>query len=198
MMRRIRVDRRTVLGAVLAIVSAVAVLAATRPAPVTGVLVAGADLAPGVALGEQAVEIRPMSDPEGLIAADDPTTFADWAPAAPLDAGEPIPASLLRPAARGTRPDAVALALGAEHAVLGELRSGDRVDVFVTAPAPESGEPSTTLVAEQVYVLEIVDDTDGLAGSPTTNLLLAADRELAAVLIHAVRTGDVDLVRVGR
>jgi Flp pilus assembly protein CpaB len=198
MSRRFPIDRRTLLGATLAVVAAGAAIAATRPEPTTGVLVAGADLASGVALGQQSIEIRRTTDPTGLITSEDPTGYVDWVLSSPLDAGEPIPASLLRHPVRKDHPNAVALALDTEHAVLGDLRSGDRIDVFVTAPREDQEEPVTDLVAPAVFVIDVIADTDGLGAERRTRLLLAADRDLAATLIHATRTGDVDLVRVSR
>jgi Flp pilus assembly protein CpaB len=191
------IDRRTILGAVLAVAAGLMVLLITRPASTSGVLVAGADLAAGVPLGTQTVTVRSTPTPEGLVAVEDPGAFADWVLTAPLDAGEPIPASLLIPEPRRTRPDVVAVALDEEHAVLGVLRPGDLVDVYLTAPDPE-GEPSTDLVADRVFVVDVLEGPSGLGAGDSARLLLAADRHLAAVLVHALRTGDVDLVRVGR
>jgi len=191
------VDRRTLIGAALAVTAAVLVLVITRPAATTTVLVADADLAAGVPLSTQQIGLRETTAPEGLIAADDPDAFADWALAAPLDSGEPIPASLLLPEARQAHPDVVALALDEDHAVLGVLRTGDRVDVYLTAPH-DDGVPTTDRIAEGVFVVDVVEGPSGFGRDDSARLLLAADHRLAAVLVHAARTGDVDLVRVGR
>lgn len=190
-------DRRTLLGGALAVGAAVLVIVITRPAPTTGVLVAAADLAAGVPLGTQAVEVRRTGTPDGLVVAEDPTSFAQWALSAPLDAGEPIPASLLVPEARLLHPDVVAMALDEDHAVLGILRTGDLVDVYLTSPG-EEGEPVTEPVARRVFVVDVGEGSEGLGASQAARLLLAADGDLAATLVHAMRSGDVDLVRVGR
>jgi Flp pilus assembly protein CpaB len=196
--RRATIDRRTILGAVLAVVAGVAVVAATRPPATSPVLVAATDLSAGVPLGEQQVEIRRMVTAEGLVVADDPDEFSTWAPAAPLAAGEPIPASLLQPAIRRAHPDALALALDAEHAALGALQQGDLVDVYATGPAPDDEAAITTLVASEVFVADVASAPERLGSEPTTLLLLAVDRPLAETLVHAIRTADIDLVRVGR
>ncbi len=197
-MSRLSFDRRTLLGAGLAVAAALLVIVTTRGAQTSPVLVAASDIAPGVPIGADSLDVRQVAAPEGLVETSDPAAFAGWALAAPLAAGEPIPASLLRPEARLRHPDVVALALDEDHAVLGVLIPGDRVDVYVTASEPGGAGTSTSIVARNVFVVDVIAGPDGFGADRSARLLLAADGKLAAALIAAVHSGDVDLVRIGR
>lgn len=87
----------------------------------------------------------------------------------------------------------VSFALARDRAVDGQLRSGDLVDVFVTYP------DQTSVVAEEVPVVTATQAgsgsfTDG--GQVTVTLALpATGRDRRADVIHAVRVGEVTLVR---
>jgi hypothetical protein len=92
----------------------------------------------------------------------------------------------------GAEPAAeVALALDRDRAVDGRLRSGDLVDMFVTY------DDRTEAVVERARVVG-VSDTGGAsftAGSQITVTLALADAAQRAPVIHAVRAGEVTLVR---
>jgi hypothetical protein len=92
----------------------------------------------------------------------------------------------------GAEPAAeVSLALDRDRAVDGRLRSGDLVDVFVTY------DDRTEAVVERARVVG-VSDTGGAsftAGSQITVTLALADAAQRAPVIHAVRAGEVTLVR---
>jgi hypothetical protein len=188
-------DRRTLLGLLLAVGAGALVLVLTRPAPTTAVLVAEGPLPAGIPLGDLPVGVRRVSDADGLVAADSPAGLADWTLAAPLAAGEPLVPSLLRAPERRDRPDVLALSLQRDQAVLGELQTGDLVDVYVTGDGLE-GPPVARLVAADLYVVTAGPAPGGIAGSERIDLLLAVDDFLAAALVGARHEGDIDLVRV--
>ena len=191
-------DRRTVVGAVLALAAAFLVLVVTRPPAKTPVLVAAAPLGPGVSLDAGSLGLRDTPDPAGMIAADSVDEYAGWILTAPLDPGEPIPASQLHPPERLASPDVVALALAEEHAVLGDLRAGDRVDVYLTSPGDDGEPPATSVAARGVLVVAVAPEPEGFGADRLARLLVAADDDLAALLVNATRTGSLDLVRIGR
>lgn len=189
-----RVDRRVVVGVLLAALAAALVLATTRPPPTVPVLVAAADLPAGQPLTSADVSVRELASSRGLVAGDSLGELTGWSLAAPVGAGEPLLPSLLREPERLTQPSLFALAVDEEHAVLGRLAAGDLVDVIVTWDAPVGEAAVTELLADDVYVVEARrgDST----GSPAVQLLLAVDDELALRLATAVHAGEFDLVKV--
>jgi pilus assembly protein CpaB len=191
-------DRRTVAGAGLALAAALLVVVVTRPPATTPVLVAASEIGAGVPLDAGALALREIPDPNGLVAAESVDEYTGWIATAALDPGEPIPASQLHPPERLDRPDVIALAVGEEHAVLGDLRAGDRVDVYLTTPGPDGEPPSTSVAARGVLVVAVAPEPEGFGADRLARLLVAADGDLAPLLVNAARTGSLDLVRIGR
>lgn len=191
----LHLDRRTLLGLLLAVGAGALVLVLTRPDPTVPVLVAEGPLPAGVPLGSLPVGVRRLPHPEGLVQADSPAGLADWALAAPLAEGEPLLPSLLRPPEQRDRPHVLALSLERDRAVLGQLQGGDLVDVYVTADSLD-GPPAARLVAAGLYVVEAGPAPGGIAGTERIDLLLAVDDALAAALVGARHEGEIDLVRV--
>lgn len=190
-----RPDTRTLIGIGLAAAAAFLVLWLTRPAPTIPILVAGSDLPGATPISELDLVVRNTTDATGMVTGDSPGDLSDWVLVAPLAAGEPLLPSLLRPPEVQASPNLLALEIDEAHAVLGQLDSGDSVDIYASASA--LGTPTATrLVASSVY---IVDATvaDSSAGSSRVQLLLAVDDELAATLTAAMNGGALDLVRVG-
>lgn len=114
----------------------------------------------------------------------------------PVHAGELIPVGWL--ASEGDAPDvrAMAIPIEPEHAVGGALRPGDRVDVLATFDASDA-RARTTVLARGVDVLEVVR-TEGitLGDDALTAVTLAVDAQDAVRLAFAVRTAELDVVRV--
>lgn len=191
-----RPDTRTLIGVGLAAVAALLVLWMTRPVPTTPVLVAGADLPAGTALSQLDVAVRHVTETNGLVVGDETGELSDWVLVAPLAAGEPLLASLLRPPEMQAAPDLLALEVDRSHAVLGRIDPGDRVDIYVSTSRP--GDPAETrLVASGVYVVDVEIDESSVGGDQI-QLLLAVDDGLAATLAEAKNGGELDLVRVGQ
>jgi Flp pilus assembly protein CpaB len=188
-------DRRTMLGILLAALAGVVVLTLTRPPTLVPVLVAGADLPAGTPLSEIDVSVRQVSSAVGLVEGDSVGELADWTLRVPLSAGEPISPSLLVPPQVGESPDALALSLDRSHAVQGNLSQGDLVDVLVTRPSSFEGPAETELVASAVYILDVSIGESGF-DADRVDVVLAVDSDLAAELANARESGTIDLVRV--
>lgn len=84
-----------------------------------------------------------------------------------------------------------------EHAVGGRLSPGDVVDVYATFNAADL-RARTELVVRGAEVLDIVD-AGGLvvAEDSMIGVTVAVDPDAAGTLANAIRTAEVDLVRVG-
>jgi len=193
----LRFDRRTAVGLTLALTAGIIVFALTRPGDTVAVLVAEGPLPAGVALETLPVGVRRVPDAAGLVAGDDATALAGWTLSTPLAAGEPLLPSLLRAPERRAQPDVLALSLERDHAVLGDLQAGDRLDIYVTVT--DGQEPAAArLVATAVYVVAAGPAPSGMGGEDRVDLLLAVDDALAAALVTARNEGGLDLVRVSR
>ncbi|MBT8200216.1 MAG: hypothetical protein KJO36_06850 [Acidimicrobiia bacterium] len=185
-----RVDRRTWLGIALAATAALLTLSISKPAPTVDVIFAGEDLPAGVRLADLALVTRQMPASFGMLNEQDLDAVGEWTLAEPIGQDEPILPSLLRAPALAENPDLFALAVDPSHAVLGRISAGDYVDVYVTW----RDDDITTRIAEGLYVVEARTDDDGF-GDGEVQMLLAVDRDSAERLTHAVRTGDVDIVK---
>jgi Flp pilus assembly protein CpaB len=189
------VDRRMVIGAILACIAALGVLVVTRPPEQIPVLVAGSDLVVGRPLGEMEVEVRYVESSTGLVVGDSLGDLEEWSLRVPLAEGEPLVPSLMQPPELLASPNVIALSLAAENAVLGRLVSGDEVDVYVTVERGIDSASITEMIASNVYVVEAVVPESSIDRG-RVNVLLAVSDDLAARLASASHTGDIDLVRV--
>lgn len=83
-----------------------------------------------------------------------------------------------------------------EHAVGGSLRSGDRVDIYATFD-PGDVRARTVLLARDVTLIDVVTaggfaiDEEALIG-----LTVSVSSEEAARLAFAIRTAEIDVVRI--
>jgi Flp pilus assembly protein CpaB len=189
------VDRRMILGAILAAIAALGVLVLTRPPERIPILVAGSDLSAGRPLGELDIEVRYVESSTGLVVGDSIGELDDWSLRVPLAQGEPLVASLVQPPELVATPNVIALSLAPQNAVLGQLVAGDKVDIYVTSTDGFDAGPTTELLASGVYIVEAVT-SDSSADSGRVSVLLAVDDPLAAQLAAASHAGDIDLVRV--
>lgn len=111
-------------------------------------------------------------------------------------AGELIHAGWLSDATTGGEGRSITLPIAPEHAVGGNLRSGDRVDVYATFD-PGDARARTTLLARDVQIVEVVTaggfalDEEALVG-----LTVSVSPEEAGRLAFAIRTAELDIVRI--
>jgi Flp pilus assembly protein CpaB len=189
------IDRRMIIGGILAAIAAVGVLQLTKPPERIPILVAGADLAAGQPLSELDISVRYVASSTGLVEGDSVGDLGEWALSSPLESGEPLIASLLQPPELISTPNVIALSLASENAVLGRLTAGDKVDVYVTSASAFDADAITVLLASDVYVVEAMT-SEATVDRGRVNILLAVGDDLAAQLASASHTGDIDLVRV--
>jgi hypothetical protein len=189
------VDRRMILGAILAAIAALGVLVLTRPPDRIPVLAAGSDLSAGRPLSELDIEVRYVESSAGLVIGDSVGELGEWSLRVPLEDGEPLLASLLLPPELVATPNVIALSLPPQNAVLGKLVAGDKVDVYLTHADGFEVSQETELLASSVYIVEAVTSESSGSGG-RVNVLLAVDDDLAAQLAAASHSGDIDLVRV--
>jgi hypothetical protein len=189
------VDRRMILGAILAAIAALGVLVLTRPPDRIPVLAAGSDLSAGRPLSELDIEVRYVESSAGLVVGDSVGELGEWSLRVPLEDGEPLLASLLLPPELVATPNVIALSLPPQNAVLGKLVAGDKVDVYLTHADGFEVSQETELLASSVYIVEAVTSESSGSGG-RVNVLLAVDDDLAAHLAAASHSGDIDLVRV--
>ena len=194
----IRLDRRTVVAALLAALAAALVLILTRPPDRIPVLVAGTDLPAGTPLATLDLDVRYVESGEGLVEGTTAGDLGAWVLRFPITEGEPLLVAALAPPEQLVAPNLIALSLSHEHAVLGELGPGDHVDVYITEGSEfAAASTATRRVAAGVYVVR-ASMSDDPSRRHQVDVLLAVDDELAAVLAGSTRQGTVDLVKVSR
>ena len=112
-----------------------------------------------------------------------------------VPAGQFVPLSSLSEAPpSGSRHMTIPVA--PEHAVGGSLAAGDRVDVIVTL---DPGRPTarTSVLVSEVEVLGVVEDSGNFGGAgQAIGITIAVSADDAPKLALAIRTGEVDVVRV--
>jgi Flp pilus assembly protein CpaB len=193
------VNARTTLGALLFLVALVGtqrvisanqqvtpVWSASRDIPAGTVLAAG-DLVP--------TEVNLPADALSLyVLASTPTDSAVVVQS--LRAGELVPLASLAASGSEVEGRLITIPIGVDHAVGGELRPGDRVDVFASF---DSGSPRavTRLLVADVEVIEPVR-AGGLVsgGGSLIGLTLRVPTSEAASVAFAIRNAEIDIVRI--
>lgn len=159
---------------------------------------AASDLPEGAEISSddlRAVEVLLTSDVLSRYVAAD-ALMADAVLARPVAEGELISASWLITADAMSHGRVMSIPVAAEHAVGGELRPGDRVDIYATFDAGDL-RARTRLLARAVEVIDVVT-AGGFAieEDAAVGLTIAVTTEDAALLTFAIRTGEVDVVKV--
>jgi Flp pilus assembly protein CpaB len=187
---------RALVGGLLLAVSGVVTFAAWQQAsgvPDHSYVVAERALAPGERLTADDLTLVRLDLPRRVAggAFDDVEALVDRVTLGPVGAGELVQVTQVSEEASSTPLVEVSFALPRDRALDGRLRSGDRVDVFVTY------DDYTTAVVDGAAVVSVGESGGsalGPAGEVTVTLALeAAGRR--AQLVHAVRAGEVTLVR---
>lgn len=114
----------------------------------------------------------------------------------PVAEGELLNAGFVAPAEEGLEAQAITVPVTPEHAVGGDLSPGDLVDVYATLKAG-GATPRTVLVVQAAQILDLVGASDMLGQSSTlAGVTLGVTGEDTAKLAHAIRTAEVDVVKV--
>lgn len=111
-------------------------------------------------------------------------------------AGELISSEWLATGAQKATGSSISVPVNPEHAVGGELRPGDRIDVLATFDAQDV-RARTTAVVRAAEVLDVVE-SGGLVVSEeaAVGVTVAVSPKQATALAFAIRTADIDIVRV--
>jgi Flp pilus assembly protein CpaB len=110
--------------------------------------------------------------------------------------GELIPSAWIATGLPSIAGREMTIPVAPEHAVGGSLGTGDIVDVFATFQ-PEGAPARTTLIARAIEVLSMVE-SGGLVldEQAKVGVTVAVSSEEAARLAFAIRTAELDVVRV--
>lgn len=122
---------------------------------------------------------------------DDIATVVGRVALGPIEEGEVVQAGSVTDDRSSAPVHEVALTLPRDQVAVGRLKQGERVDVFVTR------DDRTRSVVRGVQVVQIATSGDGsLTSDREISIVVAAPSgEAAAALVHALRTGDVTVVR---
>lgn len=185
---------RTLAGGLLVAASAVGLYVAASPDDAEvgdPVVVAATDLRPGRPIESGQVRVERARLPEGASAFAAPEDVVGRMVLGPVGAGEVVQPAAVSADAAAEPLREVALSLPREQVAVGRLRVGDRVDVYVTA------DEATSAVVHGVPVVALSTGDDDVLGSGRDVRIVVAVGSPAAVadLVHALRTGDVTLVR---
>ena len=192
--RRALPGGRAVLGGVLMAVAVVGVFVAYdragRP-PDDSIVVA----AHAIRLGEvlDATDLRTVHGelPGGAAAFAEVDGLVGHVALGPIGEGEIIQAASVTEDASQDAAHEVAITLPGRQIAVGRLKPGDRVDVFVTR------DERTTSVVRGARVVQIdAEDSGSLTSDREISIVVAVpDGATVAALVHALRTGDVTVVR---
>ena len=192
------VNVRTALGLLLfaiSLVSGSVVLGSADDG--TQVWAARRDLAEGTILTAADLEVVAVRLPEeqlaGYLGAS--TELSGAALVRPVRRGELVPAGWVTEEG-GAASRSIAVPITADHAMGGALRPGDRVDVFATLRGVR-GESKTTLLVSAAEVEDLLRSDGMVMGSDEfAGITLSVSPEDAAKIAFAIRTSDLDVVRV--
>ena len=189
---------RTTLGLLLFLISLVAGSVVLRSAEFgRHVWAAVEDLPEGATLGREDLELVTVDLPARQLSAYLGSSIA------------PEGLTLLRPLRRGELLSAgwvteegpasarsIAVPVSSDHAVGGALRPGDLVDVLATV-REVSGQPETTVLVQGAEVQGVLR-SEGMVmeGDVFAGITLSVAPEEAAKIAFALRTADIDVVRV--
>lgn len=192
------IDARVVAGVVLIGVSIIGGLRlAGSPAPATRVYVAASDLEAGHVLSRSDVSVRELRGDRVVL--DGLSRAGDGAPIGrvlrtAVPAGSVVPIAALGGAIPGGRD--ITIPVTPEHALGGDLRDGDRVDVLATFDKGTDA-ARTIMVAVDATVRGVVR-ADGLFGQHAgaiSALTLAVEPDAAVGVAFAARNAELDVIR---
>jgi Flp pilus assembly protein CpaB len=186
---------RAVVGGLLIALAAIGVFVAYADAtrgPSDPVVVARRAIRIGDVLEAADLRVATADLPTGATGSfDDVASLVGRVALGPIAAGELVQSGSVTDDRATSAAHEVALLLPREQVAVGHLKQGERVDVFVTRDA------RTTSVVRGAQVVQIGSEGDGsLTSEREVSIVVAAPSgEAAAALVHALRTGDVTVVR---
>ena len=194
--RRALPGGRAALGALLVSVAAIGVFLAytgANAAPSSSIVVAVHPIRPGQRI--EAADLRVITGdlPASTLAASF-SSIADLVgrfALAPIGKGEVIQAGVITETSGTPGASEIALSLPRDQVAVGRLKAAERVDVFVTY------DDRTTSVVRGATVVQIGGDSDASLTSErdVTIVIEVPSGEVVAALVHALRTGEVTVVR---
>jgi Flp pilus assembly protein CpaB len=161
--------------------------------PTDPVVIADRDIRPGQVLetGDLRTIDADLPDPvaDGVFRSID--ALAGRVALGPIADGEIVQAAAVTDGPAPADQQEVAIALPRGQIAVGRLKEGERVDVFVTR------DERTTSVVRGAAVVQIgADDSASLTSTREVTLVVAVPTsDAVAALVHALRTGDVTVVR---
>ena len=187
---------RAALGGLLITVAALGVFLAYRRAeggPSTRVVVASQEIHVGTVIGEDDVQVILADLPATTSATSFRTAAAVIGHVAlgPIAAGEIVQAGSITADRSASEATEIALTLPRAQIAVGHLQEGDRVDVFVTY------DDHTESVVRRATVVLIGTGRDRSLTSDRelTVVVTIPSGDAVAALVHALRTGEVTVVR---
>ena len=185
---------RAVLGGVLMAVAVVGVFLAYEQAgqaPSDPIVVAARPIRLGEVL--EATDLRTIHGelPGGAVGFAHVESLIGRVVLGPIDEGEIVQPGSITDERSAEPVHEVAITLPGRQIAVGRLKPGERVDVFVTY------DDRTTSVVRGAQVVQIeAEDSASLTSDREISLVVAVPSDQAvAALVHALRTGDVTVVR---
>ena len=184
----------TLLGALLVTLSGLGlfVAAADDGGDGTPVVVAAQDLRPGQRLEVDDLTVAQGSLPDSVETFTAIDELRGRVVLGPVGAGQVVPPGAISSDRQDDGADTreVALSLPRPQVAVGRLGVGDRVDVFVT------DEERTSSVVRGAMVVHLAEGGDGLTAGREVRIVVAVEDDASvAALVHALRTGEVTVVR---
>lgn len=185
---------RAVVGGVLMAVAAVGVFVAydraSRPDE-DPIVVATRSIRAGEVLDAADLKTQEGELPDGASAFSSVDSLVGRVALGPIGDGEVVQAAAVTDDAGSEPAHEVAITLPRSQVAVGRLKQGERVDVFVTY------DEVTRSVVRGTPVVQISAEDDGSLTSDREITLVVAvsDGDAVAALVHAMRTGEVTVVR---
>lgn len=194
--RRTLPGGRAALGALLVAIAAVGVFAAYASAsdgPSDRIVIASRDIDVGAVIEADDVQIIRGELPSGTRHATFASVHAVVGHVAlgPIGHGEILQAGSITDDTPSVLGHEIALTLPRDQIAVGHLQPGDLVDVFVTR------DDETSAVAVSATVVRFGSDSDQSLTSrrELTIVVAVPSGEVVVALVHALRTGEVTVVR---
>jgi Flp pilus assembly protein CpaB len=193
------INARTALGVLLFSITFLGVQRLLADARDTvSVWAAASDLPRDIALGESDLVAVEVKLPPKLLARYLPVSenIQGEVLTRSIDAGELVPSGGVATGAGDSPGRAMTIPVSPEHALGGSLAPGDRVDVLATFDAGDVRARTVPLVSD-VEIIETVVAGGLVTGEEAvTGVTVAVAPKEAARLVFAIRTADIDLIRV--